>query len=121
MTAIEEYVTKVAAALAKDPEHDPGCQWLTGSLDSCNCGYVPSTLEQRIAIGLVEARAIECRYWSTKLLSKFLGEVWAVWLSKHLDERARKLGVVGLSMCKTWPPNTPAATLVETGGLGDLQ
>lgn len=118
MTVMEEYVTKTAAVLGKDPVHDVGCQSVEMSVP-CDCGYHPSTLEQRIAIGLMQARALECRFWAGKLQVNFPTNPFAVWLAGQLMDRSHKLETVGLAMCRVYPPETD--TKVEQPPMVTLQ
>lgn len=102
MSALAMIVT-TAAALAKDPVHAIHCH-NTNMVAPCDCGFIPSTLEQRIAIGLLQARALECRHWSGKLLVGFPGNPFAQQLSKHLSDRSHGLEMMGLKMCREYPP-----------------
>lgn len=66
---------------------------------------VPSTLEQRICIGLVQARALELRTVAGTILLKGLGaNPMALKLSMAMRERSHKLEQLGLALAKHWPP-----------------
>lgn len=95
MTAFEKWVTEFAASLEKeDAEADPPRD-------------MQSTLVQRIAIGLVQSRAAECRHISGELLLRNPGSQLAGILSLRLSDRSHKLEQIALEMCTKYPPDTP--------------
>lgn len=91
MTALETWITTTAAQLVHE---DP---------------TLPTTPEQRIAIGLVQARAKECRAIANEMLvnggtrNPVLYSVYAA-----LIDRSSKLEKLGLDMVTEYPPNTVA-------------
>jgi hypothetical protein len=105
---ILDYVTRGAAALAPDPKHTDGCEFKDRLDVQCDCGFYPSVLEQRIAIGILQARALECRHWADVLLTQHRDHPIAVKLARHLAVRSQKLEKLGLDLCKVWPPYDPA-------------
>lgn len=112
MTAFEEWLTKTAAGLVPDPQHAPSCAALVGG--ECDCGIVLSSLEQRIAIGLVQARALECRSLAAQLQIRNLQNTPdGAYLFTKLWDRSHALEKLGLELCKQYPPDTPAAEIVE--------
>jgi hypothetical protein len=77
----------------------------------------PSTLEQRICIGMIQARALECRHTAGSLLiygqrvvQRFpLNQRAAVGqaitaISVQLRERSHKLEKLGMDLARKWPP-----------------
>lgn len=81
-------------------------------------GRNPTDLAQRIAIGIIQGRALECRHHSGKLIidmNQFLmrfrpaeqaaARAAAMAISIHLRERSHKLEQLGLLVAKSpWPP-----------------
>lgn len=66
---------------------------------------LPTTLEQRIAVGLVQARALECRELANQLLVAGLTRMphFHMMYAKLLD-KSSEYERMGLKMCETWPP-----------------
>ncbi len=78
---------------------------------------IETALEQRIAVGLLQARAAECRALAGELQisgatrNQVVRMMWA----KLLD-RSSALEKLGLELCETWPPlceEQPKPKLVE--------
>ncbi len=106
MTAFEQWLQTTVAALIPDPEHAPSCAAMVGG--ECGCGMIPSTLEQRLAIGLVQARALELRNMATELQMKgFNQNPPGAYLFTRMWERSHKLEQIGLELCKAYPPSEP--------------
>src|SRR5579872_843117 len=89
---LARWLSEMAAAIAQDDESF-GRQ-------------ITTTLEQRIAVGLMQARAAECRSLAGDLQisgliqqHKFIHAMWA-----RLLDRSSDLEQMGLKMCETWPP-----------------
>lgn len=93
MTAFETWFTEIAKALIQDDE-TAGRQ-------------IASTVEQRISIALVQARAAECRHLSGELLLHYPTEPLLRALSMRLSDRSHKLEQLALALCMTYPPDTP--------------
>lgn len=98
------WLTNFAAVLAADPRHTLECDLNMGA-GPCNCDYHPSVLEQRIAIGLIQSRALECRHWADVLIREHPNDPIAIALARHLARRSHKLEQLGLDLCKegVWP------------------
>lgn len=117
MTAFETWLTTTVAALIPDPTHSPSCAAMVGG--ECGCGMVPSTLEQRLAIGLVQARALELRNMATEMQLKGLNtSPPGAYLFQKMWDRSHKLEQIGLSLCAAYPPSdaeeeTPGPRLVQ--------
>lgn len=103
MTPIDHYATTTSKALATEPAHKMECQVVDMTVP-CDCGFFPSTLEQRIAVGLVTARALEGRHWADVLLREHRDNPFAIALARHLARRSHKLEKLGLEYCKEYPP-----------------
>ena len=102
-SAFQEWLEKTVEGLIPDPEHDPSCAARIGG--ECECGYVASTLPQRLAIGLVQARALELRNMATQMqLRNLQSSPPGAYLFTRLWDRSHKLEKIGLEMCKTYPP-----------------
>lgn len=101
MTPLDKYLIENATELAKD--------------DAAAERTTPTTLEQRIAIGLVQARALECRHLAGQLqiygLTR-IPQIRALWA--YYIDRSSKLEAIGLEMCEKYPPDhEPERQLVE--------
>lgn len=100
MTAIETWVTTLAAELAKD--------------DAAAERQYTTTLEQRLAIGLIQARALECRHHagqlrleSTNPMLPMLQQTALLTVANRLLDRSHKLEQISLGMIEKYPPDTP--------------
>ncbi len=103
MTAFEQWLKESVEKLVPDPEHKDDCA--AGLGVPCDCGMVPSTLEQRLAIGLVQARALELRTMATEMQMKNLTQTPpGAWLFQRLWDRSHKLEQIGLKLCESYPP-----------------
>lgn len=113
MTVHEEYVTTTAKTVAEEPKHSMLCQ-NPDMGQKCDCGYIPSTLEQRVSIALTQARALEARYWGMKLrvlatdpsARGVSAAQISLWVANQMTDRSHKLERVGLAMCEKFPPDT---------------
>lgn len=99
MTALEHYLTTTAAGLVKDDEAAERA--------------IATTLEQRIAVGLIQARAKECEAIATELMLKNNGSRAVTEIALHLRERALKLEHIGLDLCKEYPPAEKAKLEID--------
>ena len=117
MNAIDSWLVQTAANLAKEPEHADDChsQYANGS---CTCGFHPSTLQQRIAIGVLQSRALECRELvdhmrrtGMTLKSQIMGQ-----FAEALILRSRMYEQKALQLCDQWPPSEEA--ILETCDCG---
>lgn len=98
------WVKDTAAAIAKDPEHAEGCTG-TDMTEKCYCGFIPSTREQRLAIALVQARALECRDRATELqIRGYTQNPLVQAIFAKLWERSHNLEKLGLLLCDQYPP-----------------
>ena len=87
MTALDKYLRETAASLAQGRQ-------------------VPSTFEQRIAIGLVQARALELRHLAGELqIHGFTRHPLIKGLWAKMIERSSMLEPLGLEMCEAYPPD----------------
>lgn len=92
MTAIEQWAVELARGIAQD--------------DVAAGRSIETTLEQRLAIALMQARATEARHWSGQLLIHLPHEPIARELSARLSDRSHKLEAIALEMCTVYPPTT---------------
>ncbi len=107
MTAFEAYhgwLKEIIEKLVPDPTHAPSCAAHVNA--PCDCGMFPSTLEQRLAIGLIQARALELRSVATKMQLRGLDRKspQGAWLFQQLWDRSHELEQIGLSLCAAYPP-----------------
>lgn len=93
-----KWAEKTLKALWRDAPDELGCD-CTGGLQNAE-GW--SALEQRLAIGLIQARAMECRDLASSLLINQPGSLKQIIFD--LNDRSSKLEAVGLKMAKQWPP-----------------
>ena len=102
MNQLDVWLTETAANLAKEPEHAAECDGLR-----CTCGYVPSVLDQRIALGLLQARALECRELANNLRMSglTLKHQIAADFAQVLSMRSHMLEQRALQLCDQWPPS----------------
>ena len=102
MNALDAWLTETAANLAKEPEHAADCDGLR-----CACGYIPSVLEQRIALGLLQSRALECRELANNLRMSgmTLKSNLAAEFAQVLTMRSHMLEQRALQLCDQWPPS----------------
>ncbi len=112
MTAFEQWLKESVERLIPDPSHAPSC---AAHVDApCDCGMVPSTLEQRLSIGLVQARALELRTMATEMQLKGLNQTPpGAWLFQRLWDRSHKLEQIGLKLCESYPPSDAAPSEEE--------
>lgn len=124
MNAFDTYLTQTAANLAKDPEHAPECEGSQAPDESatrcriCTCGFHPSVLNQRIAIGLLQARALECRELADnlRLSGVTLKSNLAAEFAQVLTSRSHMLEQKALVLCDQWPPSDgPVAETCDCG------
>ncbi len=71
-----------------------------------------AALEQRVAILLVQARALECRHLAGELAVGGANHPVAVQIMEALWDRSHKLEAIGLMLAKQWPPVDGNETLV---------
>lgn len=87
-----KWLTEVAKNLAKEPTPE-------------EAAALPTTLEQRIAVGLVEARARECKHMATDLRLSSSGSLPGVQkIAQYIDNRGLELDQLSLELCKKYPP-----------------
>jgi len=86
VTPFEEWAIKTADALMGDVRE-------TQDFDA---------LRHRLTIGLVQARAQECRQISTSLLVKGVRSIAD--MANGLSDRSSKLESLGMRMATVWPP-----------------
>ncbi len=125
MTAFEQWLKESVEKLIPDPSHAAGCPTIAddesdevlADYQECACGMVPSTLEQRLAIGLVQARALELRTMATEMQLKNLNQTPpGAWLFQRLWDRSHKLEQIGLKLCESYPPSDAAPSEEEIAG-----
>lgn len=115
MTAFEQWLTSTTAALAPDPTHAAHCRVVDMST-KCDCGFIPSTIHQRLAIGLCQARALELRTMATEMQVKGLNQSPpGAYLFTRLWDRSHKLEQIGLALCTQYPPSDAAPVEEESG------
>lgn len=90
MSPIDRYLTQTAAEVAKD------------DAQARDRGDLKTTLEQRIAVALMEARALECNYTAGEIRLK-TNNPTLLQFARALDERKHKLTARAIEMCKIWP------------------
>lgn len=92
LPAVLTWALKVAVELAKDDES-------AGRL-------LPTTIEQRMVIGLLQARAQECRNAAGQLHMQGATREnpIALRLAMWLTGRSEKIEQMGLSLAENWPP-----------------
>lgn len=78
-----------------------------------------TTFEQRVAVALCEARAVECRHWATELRIRGTHPV-ARDIANAMDKRADKLQKKAIEMCGKYPP-TDTGPETEPKGMVTLQ
>lgn len=83
MTAFDVWLKTMVAALAPDCPED-------------------TALAQRIAIGLIQARVLECRTLAGEL--NVSGDPHARMIAAMCMDRSHKLEKLGLEYAKNWPP-----------------
>ena len=97
MKAFDFWVVETSDALVNGPEalrnHETG-----------NDGADLAEIQQRAAIHLVQARALECRHIAGELMVR----TGANTISAGLLERSRQLEAIGLRLASEWPPKDEA-------------
>jgi hypothetical protein len=90
-TKLERETMQFAAALAAD--------------DSQVERPVATTLEQRIAIGVIQARALECRHQAGEIALRIgLNQPFFRMYHSQLIERSHRLEQFGVQMARQYPP-----------------
>ncbi len=115
MTAFQSWLKESVEKLIPDPTHAPSC---AAHVDApCDCGMVESTLPQRLAIGLVQARALECRALAAQMQMRSLqNNPDGAYLFTKLWDRSHTLEQIGLDLCKKYPPPDAAPSEEESAG-----
>lgn len=87
---LREWLLRLSDLLARDDADEPGRETRT-------------TLEQRIAIGLIEARARELRARAGEIQMGSRNQ-YLLGYAARLRDRALELDRIGMALCHEWPP-----------------
>lgn len=89
MTALETWLQQMVAVIAGNPADDAA----------------DPTLAQRVAVALVQARALECRHLAGELLIGGAGNPVALQIAQACTDRSRKLEAIGMQLAQPegWP------------------
>lgn len=109
MTAYETWVTETARALLADIKESSETEMECVAQERGHRDYLKAEFdaewndtEQKVAIGLTQARALECRQLAAELLKQ--GTAAALTFASALMDRSQKLEAIGMLFAQQWPP-----------------
>lgn len=97
MNAIETWVTDLAKELLKDDEEAE--RTIPGRTE-------PTTIEQRVAVGLLQARATELRELAPQVAKLFNGHVLCQQIASEMVKRALLHEKKAMELCVVYPPGS---------------